>query len=66
MKCARCNRPLRAATIQISGCAYGPKCADRMGLSTTKPKKTRIFVQISGQWMRREYDPNQFALEFEQ
>lgn len=39
MKCARCNRPLRAATIQISGCNYGPRCADRMGLSTTKTRR---------------------------
>ena len=39
MKCARCNRPLRAATIQISGCNYGPRCADRMGLSTTKIRR---------------------------
>lgn len=39
MKCARCNRPLRFATIQINGCNYGPKCSERMGLSTTKTRR---------------------------
>jgi len=61
MKCARCNRPLRAATIQISGCNYGPKCADRMGLTTTKQKRSRKVRQTA----TVEQNPNQFELTLE-
>jgi len=61
MKCARCNRPLRAATIQISGCNYGPKCADRMGLTTTKQKRSRKVRQAA----KVEQNPNQFELTLE-
>lgn len=39
MRCDRCKRPIRTATIQISGHNYSPKCADRMGLSTTKTRR---------------------------
>ena len=61
MRCDRCKRPLRAATIQISGCNYGPKCADLMGLSTTKTKRTRKVRQS----VQVQQDKNQFELMLE-
>jgi len=61
MKCDRCKRPIRTATIQISGCNYGPKCADLMGLSTTKQKRTRKVRQAA----KVEQNPNQFELTLE-
>ena len=39
LRCARCKRPLLAVTIQISGCNYGPKCLERMGIATTKTRR---------------------------
>lgn len=61
MRCDRCKRPLRTATIQISGCNYGPKCADLMGLSTTKQKRTRKVKQVRAEVIHE----NQFELELE-
>ena len=61
MRCDRCKRPIRTATIQISGCNYGPKCADLMGLSTTKQKRTRK-VRQSVQVKKKK---NQFELMLE-
>mgnify|MGYP000859484223 CR=1 FL=1 len=66
LRCARCKRPLSTATIQISGCAYGPKCADRMGLSTDKPKKKRQYAHVFGRWVSRLIDPNQLILDLTQ
>lgn len=48
MKCDRCNRPLRFATIQINGCNYGPKCSERMGLSTTKTRRQAKAARATG------------------
>ena len=61
MRCDRCKRPLRTATIQISGCNYGLKCADLMGLSTTKQKRTRKVRQS----VQVQQDKNQFELMLE-
>ena len=61
MRCDRCKRPIRTATIQISGCSYGPKCADLMGLSTTKQKRTRKVRQS----VQVQQDKNQFELMLE-
>ncbi len=61
LRCARCNRPLRTATMQISGCNYGPKCLERMGLTTTKPKRTRKVRQS----VQVQQDKNQFELMLE-
>ena len=61
MRCDRCKRPIRTATIQISGRNYGPKCADLIGLSTTKPKRTRKVRQS----VQVQQDINQFELMLE-
>lgn len=61
MRCARCNRPLRTATMQISGCNYGPKCLERMGLATTKQKRTRKVKQARAEVIHAD----QFELELE-
>ena len=61
MRCDRCKRPIRTATIQISGCNYGPNCADLMGLSTTKQKRTRKVRQS----VQLQQDKNQFELMLE-
>ena len=36
MKCARCNRELKAATVTIGRMTVGPKCARLMGLTKTR------------------------------
>lgn len=61
MRCDRCKRPLRTATMQISGCNYGPKCLERMGLATTKQKRTRKVRQS----VQVQQDKNQFELMLE-
>lgn len=63
MRCARCNRTLNTAYLTIGASHFGPKCAEVMGLSTTKKTKKRVYVQIFGRWVPRMIDPNQLALE---
>ena len=47
--------------MQISGCNYGPKCLERMGLATTKQKRTRKVRQS----VQVQQDKNQFELMLE-
>ena len=58
MKCARCKRELRTFTALIGGYPFGPTCAARMGLSTTKPKRVRKVRHVA----TVEQNPNQFEL----
>ncbi len=47
MKCSRCHRPLKLATVTSGGVALGPVCARKMGLALGK--RVAAPVEQAGQ-----------------
>lgn len=57
LRCCRCGRTIKASAVEITGSAWGPKCARIAGL--VKPKReARLFTPLCAP----DVDPRQMDL----
>lgn len=46
LRCCRCGRSIKASAVEITGNAWGPKCARIGGLVKPKQHPTRLFTPL--------------------